>query len=74
MKILKRQQLAVTVKAEDVVNIQNGIGSSLDMFSLHKEIIEDSYSLWFPRKGIPIVILHTLRPTTVAIFQSNGSK
>ena len=24
------------------------------LFSLHKEIIEDSYSLWLPRKGIPI--------------------
>ena len=24
------------------------------LFSLHKEIIEHSHSLWFPRKGIPI--------------------
>ena len=43
------------------------------LFSLHKEIIEDSYSLWFPRKGTPIVILHTLPPTE-ATFESDVSK
>ena len=40
------------------------------LFSLHKEIIEHSHSLWFLGKGIPIVILHTLRPIE-AIFESD---
>ena len=44
-----------------------------NLFSLHKEIIEYSHSLWFPRKGIPIVIFHTLRPMEVT-FESDGSK
>ena len=34
-----------------------------NLFSLHKEIIEHSHSLWFPRKGTPIVIVLTLSPT-----------
>ena len=33
------------------------------LFSLHKEIIEHSYSLWFPIERAPTVILHTLHPT-----------
>ena len=32
------------------------------LFSLHKEIIGHSHSLWFPRNGTPIVILHTPPP------------
>ena len=38
------------------------------LFSLHEEIIEHSYSLWFRKNGTPIVILHTLRPTE-AMFE-----
>ena len=42
------------------------------LVSLHEEIIEHSYSLWFPR-GRTTVVLHTLNPKE-AIFESNGSK
>ena len=47
--------------------------SHLILFSLHKEIIENSHSLWFQKKGNPIIILHTLRPTEAAI-ESDESK
>ena len=43
------------------------------LLSLHKEIIEHSYSSWFPRKGTPIVILHMLRPME-ATFESDVGK
>ena len=44
-----------------------------NLFSLHKEIIEHSHSLWLPRKGTPIVVPLMLHPTE-ATFESNGSK
>ena len=54
-----------------VLNIESYLHRIL--VSLHKEIIEHSYSLWFPRERTPFVILHTLHPTE-AIFESNGIK
>ena len=56
-----------------VVSVQNRVVSSLDFIALHKEIIENSYLLWFPRKRTSVVIPHTLRSTD-AIFECNGSK
>ena len=38
------------------------------LFSLREEIIEHSYSLWFPRERTAIVVLHMLR-LTEAIFE-----
>ena len=40
------------------------------LFSLQKEIIGHFHSLWFPRKGAPIAIFHTLR-LTEAMFESD---
>ena len=42
-------------------------------FSLHKEIIEHSYSLWHRKERTPIVILYALRPTE-ATFESDVIK
>ena len=43
------------------------------LFSLHEEIIEHSYSFWFPKERTPDGILRMIRPLE-AIFEHNGSK